>query len=216
MAGAALVFSISGAAAAATGLVNGDRLIAPHSLSGGRLRDHTIARQQINLRRLGAVPLATRATTALAAGSAGNAVNAADAAHVSGYYNSGLITLAASATAPGNQEVLITKPPFSFIAQCFGSGSATTASVLVRDNTAAGAIEEDQGAGNVSAPTTLNAGDTHTVFAAPPDAGAWWRADAGNSFGVAAPNGTALIGNGSVGENVLGSQCVFQLVLLGG
>jgi hypothetical protein len=43
----ALVFAMSGTAVAANALVNGDKLIAKHSLSGNRLRDHTVTGQQI-------------------------------------------------------------------------------------------------------------------------------------------------------------------------
>ncbi|HLY47569.1 MAG TPA: hypothetical protein VKR21_00080 [Solirubrobacteraceae bacterium] len=38
----ALVFAVSGSALAASNLVSGDSLIKKHSLSGNRLRNHTI------------------------------------------------------------------------------------------------------------------------------------------------------------------------------
>ena len=43
----ALVFAMSGTAIAATALVNGDALIARHTLSGDRLRNHTVTGQQL-------------------------------------------------------------------------------------------------------------------------------------------------------------------------
>jgi hypothetical protein len=43
----ALVVAMSGTAVAATTLVNGDKLIAKHTLSGNRLRNHTVTAQQI-------------------------------------------------------------------------------------------------------------------------------------------------------------------------
>jgi hypothetical protein len=55
----ALVLAASGTAVAASKLVSGDSLIKKHSLSGNRLRNHTITGKQINMGKLGAVPSAT-------------------------------------------------------------------------------------------------------------------------------------------------------------
>src|SRR5262249_14651165 len=52
----ALAVALSGTAVAASELVSGDSLIAKNSLSGNRLRSHTITAQQVNLKKLGAVP----------------------------------------------------------------------------------------------------------------------------------------------------------------
>jgi hypothetical protein len=60
----ALVVALSGTAIAATSMMDGDKLIKPNSLSGDRLRNHTVTRQQIDLSRLGQVPSATRANNA--------------------------------------------------------------------------------------------------------------------------------------------------------
>src|SRR5579862_7723121 len=80
---AALVIAASGTAVAAAGkLASGDALIRKHSLSGNRLRNHTITGKQINLRKLGKVPSAknadnaNNATTAVTAATATNAGNA--------------------------------------------------------------------------------------------------------------------------------------------
>jgi hypothetical protein len=78
---AALVVAASGTAVAAS-LVNGDRLIASRSLSGNRLRNHTITGTQVNMNKLGKVPSAKnadRATTAVVANTAGSATNATNA-----------------------------------------------------------------------------------------------------------------------------------------
>jgi hypothetical protein len=78
----ALVVSLAGTAMAAQTLVSGDSLIKPDSLSGNRVRQHTLTGTQINLKRLGTVPsavhasratTANNATTANSAGSANNA-----------------------------------------------------------------------------------------------------------------------------------------------
>ncbi len=60
----ALVIATAGTAVAATKLVSGDGLIKPASLSGNRLRNHTLTGGQINLNKLGTVPLAKQAATA--------------------------------------------------------------------------------------------------------------------------------------------------------
>ena len=59
---AALVVAVSGTAVAATSAANGDTLIKKHTLSGNRLRDHTITGRQVNLKHLGTVPKAQLAT----------------------------------------------------------------------------------------------------------------------------------------------------------
>ena len=61
---AALIVATSSAAVAATALVSGDKLIAKHSLSGNRLRNHTITGKQVNLNKLGKVPTAKSADRA--------------------------------------------------------------------------------------------------------------------------------------------------------
>jgi len=75
----ALVVAASGTAIAAGRLVNGDKLIAKHSLSGNRLRDHTISGTQINVNKLGKVPSATQADNADHATSADSADHATSA-----------------------------------------------------------------------------------------------------------------------------------------
>src|ERR1700694_2546418 len=86
---AALLIAVSGTAVAATSaLVSGDKLIKKNSLSGNRLRNHTVAGTQINLSMLGKVPsakkadaanTATNATHATSADSATNATHATSA-----------------------------------------------------------------------------------------------------------------------------------------
>ena len=83
----ALLFAMSGTAVAATKLVNGDRIIKKHTLSGDRLRSHTVTGRQINLALLGKVPFAaqadsaTNASHATVADSAAQADNATNAGH---------------------------------------------------------------------------------------------------------------------------------------
>jgi hypothetical protein len=60
----ALVISMGGTAIAAGHLISGDKLIKRGTLSGNRLRSHTLTGAQINLNRLGQVPSAAVADTA--------------------------------------------------------------------------------------------------------------------------------------------------------
>ncbi len=83
---AALVVAVCGTALAAARM-NGDKLIKRNSLSGNRLRGHTLSGAQISLRRLGKVPTAAKAdsaTRALTAITAQNAVSARNASTVGG------------------------------------------------------------------------------------------------------------------------------------
>jgi hypothetical protein len=67
---AALVISMGGTAVAASHLVSGDKLIKRGTLSGNRLRAHTLTGAQINSSTLGQVPSARNATHATTADSA--------------------------------------------------------------------------------------------------------------------------------------------------
>jgi hypothetical protein len=68
---AALVVAITGTAVAAS-LVNGDSLIKKNSLSGNRLRNHSVTGKQINPSKLGKVPSATNADSATNASNSSN------------------------------------------------------------------------------------------------------------------------------------------------
>lgn len=104
---AALVIAMSGTALATTKLVSGDGLIKQDSLSGNRLRYHTLGGAQINSSALGTVPNATNASHALTADkattatSATNATNAANATNATSATNATNATTAANATELG-------------------------------------------------------------------------------------------------------------------
>ncbi len=135
----ALAVALSGTAVAATNaLVSGDSLIKPNSLSGNRLKNHTVTGTQVNLAKLGKVPKAAKAdtaktaTTATSAGSATNATNATHASTAdtatnatnatnaasaasltplaSGHSESGFYTAAAGATGWVGQGITYTQP----------------------------------------------------------------------------------------------------------
>ncbi|HUY60078.1 MAG TPA: hypothetical protein VMV16_10255 [Solirubrobacteraceae bacterium] len=75
----ALVLAASGSAMAASKLVSGNSLIKQHSLSGNRLKNHTLTGTQINLSKLGTVPRAASANSATTATSAATATSATTA-----------------------------------------------------------------------------------------------------------------------------------------
>jgi len=134
----ALVFATSGTAVAMTKLVSGDQLIKKHSLSGNRLRNHTITAKQINKSKLGVVPSANDANFATDAGlasdatnasNATNATNAATAANLAG------LTRFKTTIAPGGNSfgnaatvTLATDGPLSLVGMCYSSGGTITGS----------------------------------------------------------------------------------------
>lgn len=69
----ALVVAASGTAIASFGPFKGDKIIKRNSLSGNRLKGHTVSGDQINLSKLGKVPNAVNADVTRYADSAGNA-----------------------------------------------------------------------------------------------------------------------------------------------
>jgi hypothetical protein len=106
----ALVVAASGTAIAAVGVVNGDKLIAKRSLSGNRLRMHTLTGGQIDLKRLGTVLQAKHAATADSATSATSADSATSA------------TLAARATSAVSATTASRLTPRAFQDLSLGPG----------------------------------------------------------------------------------------------
>jgi hypothetical protein len=94
----ALLMSCSGTAVAASALVSGDKLIRKDSLSGDRLRFHTLSGVQVNVAKLGKVPAAKHADSAAVAGAAFTAGQAANATNA---VNAANATTAANASALG-------------------------------------------------------------------------------------------------------------------
>lgn len=138
----ALFVALSGGALAANRLTNGDKLIKKGTLSGNRLRGHTLTGSQINLNKLGKVPSAAQADAAGSAISATNATDAVTATNAmelggqpaSSYLTSGnrigtngSVTVAG--TAAGATRTLFTAGPFTVTMTCTTSGGATSITV---------------------------------------------------------------------------------------
>jgi hypothetical protein len=111
----ALVIALGGTAMAAGTLVNGDGLIKKGSLSGNRLRGHTLTGRQINLGSLGTVPLATRALSADHATTADNATQATTAATATNAADATNAATAANASALGGKAPSAYEPRIQWV-----------------------------------------------------------------------------------------------------
>lgn len=123
----ALVVAMSGSAVAASHLVSGDKLIRKRTLSGNRLRRHTLTGTQINLKRLGTVPKARSAASAghartadtaghaTSADTAGHATSADSAGHATSADSAGSATNAQNATNASNAASLGGQPAASYL-----------------------------------------------------------------------------------------------------
>lgn len=135
----ALVVAASGTAVAATNLVSGDSLIKKNSLSGNRLRNHTVTGKQIKLSSLGTVPSATHATTANSATSATTATTAGAAPIAS-------LTYVTTNVAVDDSMVTQEPPPTLGTATCPAGTFVTGGGASIADSTN-GTVAESYPAG---------------------------------------------------------------------
>ena len=205
----ALVVACSGSAVAATNLVNGDKLIRKGTLSGNRLRRHTLTGTQINLKKLGRVPTARSANTAgtagyaASAGSAGsatNATNAGNAAALGGQPASSFLTTGSrigtngvvkvAGSSAGTTVTLFSHGPFTVTMTCTTSGSNLTGMEV--DVTSSEANSVVDGDVNVSSDVlgqfNFSASSQTT----------------GGTYTLEAPSGASMVLGGSIGTNSLG------------
>lgn len=199
------LFIALGGTAYAVKTING-KTIKNRSIPAAKIKKNVLGPNEINEKRLASklplVPLAAKADKATLADRATSA---------DGYFSSPLIKLAG-----GQEQVITTRGPFEFKARCVDSGGGTYSSdVLVKNVGSVPAIEQDDEDGNYSPPTTLAPGDSTDVFYTTSSSTPYWFGDYYNMFAVASEDGTALNGLGSLGNNVLGANCVFQLSLFG-
>jgi hypothetical protein len=208
----ALVVACSGTAVAATHLVSGDKLIRKGTLSGNRLRRHTITGTQINLKKLGKVLRARAADTAGSAGyaahagsadsatNAATAGNAGNAATLGGQPASSFLTAGSRigtngvVTVPGsdsgNTVTLFSHGPFTVTMTCTTSGTTLTAMEV--DVTSSEPDSVIDGDANVSSESVGSSN-----FSASPQT-------LGGTYTFEAPSGAALVVGGSFGTNSLG------------
>jgi hypothetical protein len=224
----ALVIAASGTAIAAGGLVNGDSLIMKQSLSGNRLRNHTITGTQVNVNKLGKVQSAKNAdhaTTAITANTAGsatnatnatnavNAVNATNATNLGGQPASNYLTAAsrigtngyvkASGTPGGNTVPLFTVGPFTVTMTCTKTGAGTSAVINAKST------EDKSVLNGLLVPTagaTTNLGTGNTSVNVPQTTGfSDTTTDAVIDF--EAPSGAQALLQAADGVNSLNADC---------
>jgi hypothetical protein len=219
----ALCVATSGTAIAASKLAKGDKLIAKHSLSGNRLRSHTLTGKQVNLNKLGKVPSATNAdhattadfaTKATSATNASNATHASDASTVGGQLPSAFFPSSKVRTFDvklsfGQTETLFSAGTLTFSAKCVKNGtdpSGTTgqdvSELLVATSQNGGILTTGNGEGlHGTSPSDFLDTDTSEVDRAV----AWDSTTTGTSYGaiendqdgygmdVVDPNGVTVI-----------------------
>ncbi len=128
----ALVVALGGTAIAATKLMSGDKLIKKRTLSGNRLRKHTITGTQVNLKKLGKVPTARSADVAKSATNAGHATAADTAA------SAATATHAGSADSATNAGHATTADTATTAASANSATTATDAAHATTADTVAG------------------------------------------------------------------------------
>lgn len=191
----ALFLAASGTAVAASNLTSGDKLIAPNSLSGNRLRAHTLTAKQVNLAKLGAVPASKVRTFAvkLAFG------------HTKVLFKAGTLTFSAKCVQNGTDPDNSTGKDF--------------AEFLVSTSQNGGILARGDGS-TLNGSSNLNSLNTNTAEAS--RAIAWESANTGTSVGgiengsdgygmdAVDPHGVAVvIPDGlTLAVNLFGSKCL--------
>jgi hypothetical protein len=197
----ALVLAASGTAVAASRLLSGDKLIKKRSLSGNRLKNHTITGKQVNLNKLGTVPSATNAAHASVADSAANAGNAgtlggqAPSAFEpsSNFIRTGLVK-----AIPGQTVTLASFGPFVLSLKCSSPSKGKTAAEI--DATSTEANSDGFGTAMTNGGQSYDVLDlpAHIGGSAGPAESNGWAAD------FLAPSGKTYMADLVVGENFLG------------
>jgi hypothetical protein len=202
----ALVLAASGSAIAASNLVSGDKLIRKHSLSGNRLRNHTITGKQLNMSRLGTVPSAANAGYATNANTAANAY-ALDGQPASSFLTAGNHIgtgglIEATGSTSGNSVTLFTVGPFTVWMTCTKTSSPNPQTSLSLYGTSSEANSIINGALVTNAGAVQDLGKTTDINGTNAYAS---RDDVNIDF--EAPSGAAAVLVGADGVNSLGADC---------
>ena len=208
----ALVLAASGTAIAAGKLVNGDKLIKKGTLSGNRLRRHTLTGTQINLKKLGTVPSAKNAANATNATNATNAINATtagNAAQLGGQPASSFLAsssrigtngiVKAAATSAGTTTTLFTVGPFTIKMTCTNTGTGAALNLFASSSEANSVLD---GKLVAAANTSTDLGNNTDINATTSFA----EADDVN-IDFEAPSGAQAVLIGADGVNSLGTDC---------
>ncbi len=206
----ALIVALSGTALAAS-LVSGDSLIKKNSLSGNRLRNHSVSGTQISMGKLGKVPSAKRADSAKSADSAkkaSSATTAGNALELGGQPAANYLTTAnhigtngvvkASGTATGNTVPVFTAGPFTVTMTCTKTVSGTALKMFAASSEANSLLN---GTAVATANTSTDTG---------PDISATTLANKVTdnvNIDFEAPSGAGAVLEGASGVNGLGTDC---------
>jgi hypothetical protein len=191
----ALVVAASGTAVAASNEVSGDSLIKKNSLSGNRLKDHTLTGLQIKLSGLGTVPTARNAdelggkppSAYLGGGSGGGGAGTVG--------TNGVVKTGGSLN--GTTVTLFTSGPFTVTMTCTDDGS-NTSSVINASST------EDQSDLNGEFADANTPTDTGADVEPTPD-GTAGSLFAPATIALVAPSGASAIVTGMAGVGSLGT-----------
>jgi hypothetical protein len=218
----ALVVAASGTAIAATKLTNGDKLIKKGTLSGNRLRKHTLTGTQINVKKLGTVPKATNAkhatsaNSATTATSATNATNASNAAELNGQPASSYLTNAnrigtngivkSSGSTAGTNVTLFKTGPFTITMTCTKTATGTTLT-LFGSSTEASSFIDGTLIPTANTPNELASTNITTATKNPEEAH-------NVNIDFEAPSGAQAVLTGADGVNSLNTDCWANWVAL--
>jgi hypothetical protein len=148
----ALIVALGGNAVAAFGPFKGDKIIKKRSLSGNRLRNHTLTGTQIDLAKLGVVPNANHATTAGFATSATAAGSAPPSGAAGGDLRGTYPTPAIAAGAVNSTKVAAGSLRLSNLAVAVGNFNFTGGSLAANTCTQGNVATSGIAAGDVSIP----------------------------------------------------------------
>jgi hypothetical protein len=200
----ALVIAMSGTAIAAGSLAAGDNVIKRNSLSGNRLRNHTLTARQLDLKLIGTMPNAVNAQSAQSALTAVNATNATDAltatqaGSLDGRQAAGTAGIVTAAASPaGNTVPLFSSGPFTVTMTCTQSGSVTEAT-LTATSSLANSVFNETVEPDAGAPVHIGLPVTSTSSPS---------IKSGLAMYLEAPGGAAVEVTGSVGVDSLGVAC---------
>jgi hypothetical protein len=204
----ALVVATSGTAVAASQLVNGDHLIRKNSLSGNRLRDHTLTGLQIKLSELGTVPTAKNAdelggkpaSSYLESGSGGGSGGGGGGTSEVG--TNGVVKTAGSVN--GTTVTLFTSGPFKVTMTCTDDGTETSSEID------ASSSEDQSDLDGLFADANTPTDTGYDVDAIPDGTPGSLFEPA--TLTLVAPSGASVIVNGTAGVNSFGTACWAEFV----
>lgn len=125
--------------------------------------------------------------------------------------NSGLIKL-----SKGEQQTMLSEGPFTMTANCIdGGGGMITSNLKIKNTGTDDALIYSDYESNYAAPI-VNSGNEINAFYPINQSIPYWFGDYYNNFSATSADGsTSIYGGGNMGVNVLGADCVYQLLVWG-